>query len=431
MASGKQAFGNRNLQGPGDFSLDHMNIINSAGEKVSIKDHGWMSISLTEDIFEPAIMGVIDIIDSVNLPQNLNLIGNEKIELGFSAPSLEPIIFTGSITKVTESIDTSDSSKGYSLEIISTEAVTSLLQKVRKSYTAKSHSDIAKLIYSRYLGSRKAFRVEDTLNTTSIAIPGWNPFDAIKSLADRSQSANPKYQNGSYLFYENCGNGDDNGGFSFRSLESLWDGATPLVHYTNQVKNTEMGNPADFTSVNWYAERARMDSIDNISGGMYASKVNTHDLVKRKTYTKTYNYIKKFGETTHSNKNAQPLTNNELYVNSPESYEIYMPKQYQSHGEGFDHDTTLPEHTAMNRTSVAQQLNNQVLDISIPGDSERRVGDVVSFAKPSDESVSGDGPPLDRFISGNYLVTAVTHKIASTPEQYETVMELSKESLVR
>ena len=104
----------RNLQGPGDFSLDYLDIINSNGEVVHIKDHGWLSISLTEDIFEPAVMGVIDIVDSVDLPGSFNLIGNETVKFSFSTPSLTGIVFEGRCTKVTESIDTSDASKGYS-----------------------------------------------------------------------------------------------------------------------------------------------------------------------------------------------------------------------------------------------------------------------------------------------------------------------------
>jgi hypothetical protein len=422
----------RNLQGPGDFSLEYLDIITSKGEIIHIKDHGWLSISLTEDIFEPAVMGVIDIMDSVDLPGSYNLIGNETIEFNFSTPSLTPIKFEGKCTKVTESIDTSDASKGYSLEFISAEAITSMLNKVRKSYSDMPYSEMAKLIYKDYIGSDKPFDVEGTLNTSSLTIPGWSPFRALTSLADRSQSSNPNYQNGSFLFYETCI--DDTkmyGGFKFHSLESLWDKSRVMAHYTNQVKNVTQGDPVDYKAVKWYTEKARMDTIENIRSGMYASKVITHDLVKRKVYSKKYNYKENFKKTVSLNRGGAPLTDSDLYTSATGSYEMFMPKQYQSYGGEYQ-GTTLPEHTLMNRTSIAQQLNNQILEISISGDSERRVGDIVSFSLPAAESVGGDDDPKwDKYLTGKYLVTAVTHKVMSTPESYETILELTKESIQR
>ena len=431
MAPSQKIPSDRELQGPGDFSIEHMDVITSVGEKISIKDHGWLSITLSEDIFQPAVSGRIEIMDTVDLPGNFNLIGNEIISFEFSTPTLTGINFTGKITKVTESLDISDATRGYSLEFVSSEAITSMLTKVRKSYSGMPYSSMANLIYKDYIKSKKRFEVEGTLNTASLAIPGWNPFISIRSLAARSQSANPKYQNGSYLFYEVCDDGSGDGGFKFHSLESLWDQSKVMAHYTNQIKNLGRGDPVSFSAVNWYAEKARMDTVENIMSGMYANKVVTHDLVKRKVYSKTYNYKENFNKSVSLNSKGGSLTDSDLLTTAFDSYEMYMPKQYQSYGGEYQ-GTTLPEHTLMNRTSIAQQLNNQVLEISVSGDSERRVGDIVSFAIPAAEGVSGEGDPKpDKFLTGNYLVTAITHRIISTPESYETVMELSKESINR
>ena len=74
-------------------------------------------------------------------------------------------------------------------------------------------------------------------------------------------------------------------------------------------------------------------------------------------------------------------------------------------------------------------MNNIKLRIVVPGDSQRRVGEIVSVRLPSIEPVTTENPTsLDPFYSGRYLISRIKHVLTAEDETYETIMELVKDS---
>ena len=74
-----------------------------------------------------------------------------------------------------------------------------------------------------------------------------------------------------------------------------------------------------------------------------------------------------------------------------------------------------------------QQIDNIKLNITISGDTTRKVGDVLNLELPSIEPVLGDGTiPMDKLYNGRYLVTGLRHKIDSS--SHVMVMEVVKDS---
>ena len=121
------------------------------------------------------------------------------------------------------------------------------------------------------------------------------------------------------------------------------------------------------------------------------------------------------------------MTNSKELTMAPESYEIYAPRHHMRYDNidisSFDVDR------ALNRKSTMQQLNNQVIEIGVVGDSQRRVGDIVEFYMPSPETVGTDGPVRDKYMSGRWMITAITHNLTSNPQKYTMVLELSRNSI--
>lgn len=432
-------------QSAGDLRVDYIQIVSSAGELFDVSQGGWTKLSLFESIYEPFLKGEIHMHDTTNLPQTLRLMGNELIRFRFSTPGLDPIVFSGRLTKVSERVETGDTSAAYKFEFVSSELISSLQKKVRKSYINKSYSDIVALVYDEFLrepnsplGLSKTLAVSPTLGLKSIAIPGWGPFKVIKRLASKSISVNPNYDNATYMFFERCDNGHpaDRGsgrsGFIFKSLESLWDPSInkPAQSYTYEWKNIEANEGASFTKVNDMAEIARTDMLENIAGGMYASKLVTHDLVKRKKFTQTFNYIDEYYKHTNMYPNqttkgsTTALTNSLTATQAPESSEVYAPRHYQSYDSSED---SFGGDRVLNRVSVMQALTSQTIKIEVPGDSERRVGEIVEFNMPSPETVGKDGPSLDEH-SGKWMIASITHNAIRNPKDYNMVLELSRNS---
>ena len=66
--------------------------------------------------------------------------------------------------------------------------------------------------------------------------------------------------------------------------------------------------------------------------------------------------------------------------------------------------------------------------MSVPGDPELTVGSVIEFLVPDMRYDENGGRFWDVYYAGNFLVTAVRHKI-DQENKFITIMEISKESL--
>jgi hypothetical protein len=77
------------------------------------------------------------------------------------------------------------------------------------------------------------------------------------------------------------------------------------------------------------------------------------------------------------------------------------------------------------RRSQLKSLQGQVIEITVPGDSRRRVGEIIEVDIPSYESrFTEDG--TDHSVSGKYMISHIKHVIKK--DDYKLVMELSRNS---
>jgi hypothetical protein len=73
-----------------------------------------------------------------------------------------------------------------------------------------------------------------------------------------------------------------------------------------------------------------------------------------------------------------------------------------------------------------QQLQNIQVTVTIPGDSDRTVGQVVELRIPSPEPPINNEQVNDKYYNGYFLVKALRHKIDT--DKYVTIMDLIKDS---
>ena len=80
------------------------------------------------------------------------------------------------------------------------------------------------------------------------------------------------------------------------------------------------------------------------------------------------------------------------------------------------------------RISQQRQIESVRIQIEVPGDSAREVGDLIYFSHPSDEAEDKQSgiTKEHKYLSGRYLITALRHKI--TGEEYTMIIEASKDS---
>ena len=81
------------------------------------------------------------------------------------------------------------------------------------------------------------------------------------------------------------------------------------------------------------------------------------------------------------------------------------------------------------RTSTLNELNNFKIEITVPGRTDMEVGSMVRFVYPISaplDATDKNKPNYDKIFTGNYLVTAIRHKVDLA--RHMMVLELVKDS---
>ena len=515
---------------PGDFELQKL-LLTSPNRKgfVDLKA-AWSDLNIYEDLFGSYLTGNIQIVDGVGLMESVPIIGEETLQIQVKTKGLErqrnsnaiPGPFEGSqnegiinlkfrVVKILNVMKLNEGIITYKLSFVSEEAILNLKQKVKKSaldpvtLAPRKISDIVKSIYRQFFqrgrqGRSKRIFVEPTKNLTDLIIPNQTPFKALNFLASRAVSAGKQAVGSNFVFYESIR------GFFFISMETLMSGGglgystvaaapgspTELVYTIPQepvkevyvVQPKRMGSNTDeasniaieMTAVDAYSFSSNFDVLENLTSGMYANRLLTHDLVRMKYDTLDFNMhepssmsgetridpdtgaveiietqqqaadVKNFSDSFTHLGQGKLATELQDALGSPESVMSFYPSNF-AHDVRFKEDigtrgvkgevksnlNIIPnrvEQWMQSRLVQNQQANNIKLNIRAPGLSTRTVGDLIEFKLPTTYLEDRDGYTQSQghtYLSGYYLITKLRHHF--TKEKYEIEFEAIKDSL--
>ena len=390
------------------------------------------SFNLFENIFTNTLTGNMSIGDTGNLIANFPIVGHEEIHISMGTPNIERVQTKKfRIYKVTDVNTPTLGMRRYNIHLLSDEFFTNLKSAVSRSFPKSTTSTIVEKIFRTDLESEKIFDIEETQNVYDIVIPNWKPFDAMNWLAKRSMAEHRDGAN--YMFYET------RDGFHFRSLESLAE-EDSVGSYMRRPSNTTDDNPDEeqYRNVNRIEIVNSFDMVANIPNGMYANRLVIHDMINRKTETLDYDYSKEYSKMEHVEENKKNnnwrLSDTQNMDGQGSSMMVHesadalttSPLSKQTLVSRFDDTNTYYEKTLQNRISQMQQINNIKLNITISGDTTRKVGDVLDLVLPSVEPLTDGSVPMDKMYNGRYLVTGLRHKIDNA--SHLMVMEVVKDS---
>ena len=513
---------------PGDFELQKLTLTSPNKKGYIDLKAAWSDFNIYEDLFGNYLTGNIQIVDGVGLMEAVPIIGEETIHIqvktkGIVRQRTEEVAtgpFAGSenegiinlkfrVVKISDIMKLNEGILTYKLSFVSEEAILNLKQKVRKSSLDPSSleprkiSDVVKSLYTQFFKrgrtAKKVF-VEPTKNITDLIIPNQSPFKAFNFLASRAVSAGKQAVGSNFVFYESVR------GFFFISMETLFTGggmgynkaegdngsdtSTELVYTIpkdpvketyvvqpkrmNAQKNENVNVAVEMTAVEQYSFSSNFDVIDNLSQGMYANRLLTHDLVRMKYDTLDFNLQKPSGKQTKINeatggteviemltqaadkKNFEDVfthlgqgklaTEKQDALGSPDAVISFYPTNF-AHDVRFKEDlgsqgvkggmksnlNIIPnrvEQWMQSRLVQSQQVNNIKLNIRAPGLSTRSVGDLIEFKLPTSYLEDRDGVTQSQhhtYLSGYYLITKLRHHF--NKEKYEIEFEAIKDSL--
>lgn len=440
---------NDDLYFPNDVRIQEVSII--VGGEIFDVQRLLLQINLFEDLYSNTLSGSITLVDSVNLIGNAPFVGQEQFKLVFETPGfpsakkldLEFDIYKISDRNTGHTGDLTHATQTYTLHFVSSAYFANKQNRIRQAYTNLTISDMVKTIGSQ-IGIEIA--TEPTSGSQSFIIPGWNPFYAINWLANRARPAtNPHAAN--YFFFEGLD------GFNFMSLNHMVT-RRPLVKYVYDIANQRLlpntaapaaksGNDRqimpEIRIMRNYQVIESGTTLDRVDSGMYASKLITHDLVRKKFCTFDFAYFENFKQLQHIEdfksddqgkrieQDARAFAGFSKHGDKIESAVRFYPKHSFMHDGIADHDES--QKWLLQRMSQLKAIEQLRLRVELPGDSNCRVGDVVIVEVPRPEFIKGYAYPDNRDpnISGNYLITNVHHIIEL--DNHRMIMELSKESL--
>lgn len=441
MSLDKQA----GIQSAGDVSIENLVIISASNIILDVRDY-LVELNIYEDIFSNCLYGTLQMSDSRNLLKELPIIGNETLVVKVRTPSFPQAINKQfRIYSITDKVVVKDqNTQLYTLHFCSQEVIKDRVQPLYRSFSGKIQT-VVEDIFKQYLQTPRTYSItpqsaslNDELtkltflsnveNNVKFVSPGWSPLKCINWLASKSIPSNGKACN--FLMWETIH------GFYFGSIETIFDthqktGAFGLGKYSYSPKNVAGGT--DSTEQKFFLAQdlqivKTADHLQNFSSGYLANRLITLDVINKKYELVDYDHVANFNTYTHSSSDSLPIFIQDSPRNPGTSVRFY-PINPGLH----DLKNNVNERMSQlygNRLSNMMELNNFKLNLTVPGRTDAEVGAMIYFSYPDvapNDETDVSKTSEDQYYSGNYIVTAIRHKINLT-SHYMT-MEIVKDSL--
>ena len=442
------------LDKTGRFQLDDIALLsyqsadgsNENPKSISIRSLV-MEINLYESLEGPGIYGNVIVADGQAVLSHLPLTGYESIEFKLATPGCSKgydfSTMTGHpmhIYKISDRQPTTPGSQIYMLHFCSKEMLSNEMTRVNRTMTGTVDQMVIDIFRSD-IESTKNLIVEETKGIHKFVMPRLKPFNAISKLAANAEPM--KYASSGMIFYE------DSTGYRFRSIENMLaisGAARPVVAKFQQKPRNVKGGTGEtdiikeMQTVDSYAIKDQFDTLKNLSNGVYASKMVTHDIFNKTFSELDFDYNTYFPTIFHTehdgkggmtdNKGQLPVFNykdNKMISDKPEGTMNFVSttSKVQNEHEGPEGERIFPR-------ALAQKLSfkSQVITLNARGFTGLSVGDLCSFEVPAYEPPGMDNPlGIDPYMSGRYIVRKIHHKISTVKDNHSMNLELIKDAV--
>lgn len=401
-----------------DYTPIALNIIPQHGTGTPVKIHQILTeLHIYEDIHKPFLTGTIALMDGVGLASKLPISGEEHLEVVFETPGGETIEQLFYIYNVVKS-DANDMQlllcKFCSLEMMKNAKTSSSF-----GFNGELISDMAQKVYDEFLAIDKEIDIEETLMPRRMSFPNWSPSKLMLSMAKTAQSAAHPV-GADYRFWE------DMKGFHFRSIQSLIEDIEPIkdsdlreiLHRNPQ--NVQANTLNAMQAIEEFTIVAQNNNLKQILNGALANTMNVFDPVKG-TVTITENKLADIFESFKSLEANLPVgaeaINNIMEPGG--NIRVLMTDAAEEFASGI-------EEFAPAQIAQRALFGSTKIDLKLPGNTNRCIGDIVDLRLPSPGPKETEGEVLDNQLSNNAMITAINHIF--TRGTYRQIIQVTKDS---
>lgn len=408
------------IQQAGDVKIEEISIT-ANGKKYDIRNLV-LETSIYEDIFSNVMTGYIVVRDSASFITQLPLAGIEQVTVKFRTPQFTNGVLQKQfyVNGVEERI-LDNTQQIYSISLISLEALTDNITRISKKFSGKTH-EIIKAVFDKYLKDKKELQIlEEHLSSTSVVSPYWSPLKLINWIVTRSYKNAPNV-----VFFESSKN------FYLTSIEHLIRQGVANPYDTFTYSATAATEEALNVSVQFrrilnISPSTFFDVFQAQDFGYYASNLITHDITLKQYYENIHNQFEYHNKVLNLHDTGKSQTFPQKMPRKPDMFRRVRTKQFGMFEETKD---PLFEKWAAQRNSLMYEASQFHLMIEVPGRTDMEVGKVVvlNIPKSTERDLNqATGRDLtDQYLSGNYLVTAIRHSIATN--KHTMYMEVMKDS---
>jgi hypothetical protein len=389
-------------------------------------------LDVFEDLYSSTMSATVTIFDTNNLINQFPIIGEEILDIEYETENLNTVFKRFYVYKLSNRIQQQDHKMIYVLHLLSYEGIIDLNTKISRAFSGYTH-DIAKNIFEKYIAtdqfySGKKLMLEDSGTEIKFVSPYWSPIRCINHAATRS-TITKNWRSPSFLFFESSE------AFKFTSIESLVK-QTPIINYffdSDPMRNPTAQGGSERDVARWLSTvinlniEQHFDYIQKVMTGMITHQTIEHDIIHKTIRNHRYDYATDFSKHAHLEDN--PMNSNKLMFS--EKTAVVDTRSIFSYGfnERIKDNSAESVHK---RNSLLPQLEMFKVQMTVPGRSDVKVGDVVNLKLGKGSSLDAEKitqEANDLYYSGKYLITGIQHRL--TPSRHEMIVELIKDSTVK
>lgn len=381
------------------------------------------SFTLYEDISSPSLTAKITIVDDTGAINYFPIIGQERVDFSFkTSGSDSEINLEFNIVKISDMKDTGPATQAYNLQLVTTDFIRNFETRICETFDGSS-VEIGQRCFDK-LGSIKSLSIEQSDDRyeqeTALLIPNMTPFRAMTFLCQKAFSET--YKSSSYLFFETTNS------YMMKPLESFVNAEAKNNFVVGPLKNTssepitESSGQSDPNQENKkvisYDFESSFDVLNNITKGMYVGNATTVDFITRNSKKLTHSFWDNYSE--------YQIMNDGPFQSFDGQSRKYLPQTNYLVPEKELNGTSIynQEKIFLRRLFYKQLMNNIKCTITVFGDSDLTLGDMINLQIPLYSST--DSGEIDRYYSGKYLILALRHRLELG--RYYLDIELVKDS---
>jgi len=437
---------------PGDVELKTCLLYNYNKKVIDIR-HLTVEFNIYHDIFDHGItcelvLGIVEF---------MPIVGEETLVISFKTPTFDNLLtYVFRVYSITDKNKSEQRSDVFVIHGVSQEGLSNQRKGVKKSYVDLPASTIVKSIYNEFLKpteeeygiikKNKVLEIEETKDNVSLVFPDKKPFDVINYLAGEAESKNDQESLASnFIFFE------DADGWHFKTIDSMLtqDAVENFFLVDAQVEQEkDMGDKINpHQKISNLDFESQLDTLENLDMGLYFNTIETIDPITKRFTTDSYLYERdssKIGHVEKSFNNRKYLTENSIFKNDAGSSksimiisnigENYSKQNFLNAAVTNDPQIRNPRkiHKFLKYDIASRlQLENISFSVTVPGNSDIRIGDIVNLHIPQSTSKKDFEKKVNILYDKRFFIIALRHTYNKKDNSFFTVFECVKDSFAK